>query len=341
MTRRAARRLAALACLLPAAAGAAGAQATLAVHDGRAWRVWWRADRAPARWTAPAPTLAAAVRWRPGAPGVEWAELRLRGDGEAWRTRAVLVRLDPARLTFRLHAAGADGWAVEDAPAEAAFAVNAGQFDAVGGAARPWGWLVRDGEERQRPGVGPLATAVAFDSAGGVRTLRPAALATWDRVRGVAAAFQSYPTLLAGGDVPAPLRTPGLGVDHAHRDARLLLGRLADGRLLVALTRFDALGPTLGAAPFGLTTPEMAALAGALGCRDAVLLDGGISAQLLLRDAAGRARRWPGLRRVPLALVALPRGDTAGAAGRGSPGGAVPRPASARAGRTTRHAPNG
>jgi len=42
---------------------------------------------------------------------------------------------------------------------------------------------------------------------------------------------------------------------------------------------------------------------GALGARDAVLLDGGISAQLLVRDAQGTARRWPGLRRVPLGLV--------------------------------------
>jgi exopolysaccharide biosynthesis protein len=54
----------------------------------------------------------------------------------------------------------------------------------------------------------------------------------------------------------------------------------------------------------------MAALMGALGCRDAVLLDGGISGQLLLRGpSAGRdAQAWRGIRRVPLGLVALPRG---------------------------------
>jgi hypothetical protein len=39
-----------------------------------------------------------------------------------------------------------------------------------------------------------------------------------------------------------------------------------------------------------------------------VLLDGGISAQLLVRDAHGRARRWPGLRRVPMGLVGEARG---------------------------------
>jgi hypothetical protein len=52
----------------------------------------------------------------------------------------------------------------------------------------------------------------------------------------------------------------------------------------------------------------MAAIMGALGARDAVMLDGGISAQLVLRDpASGQRRRWPGWRKVPLALIAWPR----------------------------------
>jgi len=51
----------------------------------------------------------------------------------------------------------------------------------------------------------------------------------------------------------------------------------------------------------------MAALMGALGCRDAVLLDGGIAAQLMVRDTAGDAHIWRGFRRVPLALIGFPR----------------------------------
>jgi exopolysaccharide biosynthesis protein len=123
-------------------------------------------------------------------------------------------------------------------------------------------------------------------------------------------AFQSYPALLAGGAVPAPLQASGRGIDVAHRDARLALGTLPDGRLLVALTRFDALAGVLDVVPAGPTVPEMAAVMGALGARDAVLLDGGISAQLLLRDGAGDdapPHRWPGLRSVPLGLVATAR----------------------------------
>ena len=76
---------------------------------------------------------------------------------------------------------------------------------------------------------------------------------------------------------------------------------------MVAATRFDALGGSLDFVPFGLTVPEMAAVMGALGARGAVLLDGGISAQMLVRDARGRPRQWPALRPVPLALVAVPR----------------------------------
>jgi hypothetical protein len=80
------------------------------------------------------------------------------------------------------------------------------------------------------------------------------------------------------------------------------------------LTRFGALGGALDALPFGPTVPEMAALLGALGARRAVLLDGGISGQLLVRERAagdarteGRARAWRGLRPVPLGLVVVPR----------------------------------
>jgi exopolysaccharide biosynthesis protein len=92
-------------------------------------------------------------------------------------------------------------------------------------------------------------------------------------------------------------------VEVGHRDARLALGTLDDGRIVVALTRFDALGESLGRIPFGLTSQEMAAVMGALGCRQALLLDGGISGQLMVRDADGGARTWPGTRSVPLGLV--------------------------------------
>jgi len=281
----------------------------LSVWTGRAWREWWRSDAAPGRWAAPHAAVSRAVRWQRAADGVEWGELRLAGVGEARRLRAVAVRIDPRRVRLRLDTAFAAGgeraaWSVDGAPRDAIVAVNVGQFIRT----LPWGWVVLDGREFLAPGRGPLSTAVVVDSTGGVRWVAGDALADPGVRRGVAAAFQSYPTLLAGdGQVPAPLRAPGRGIDVEHRDARLGIGTLADGRLLIVLTRFDAAGEALGALPFGPTIPEFAALMGALGARTAVALDGGISGQLLVRDGAGETRAWRGMRRVPVGLVVLPR----------------------------------
>ena len=279
---------------------------SLAVWTGKAWREWWRSDDAPDRWRGPHDAVADAVRWRTAANGVEWGELRLAGTGEARRLRAVVVRIDPRVVRLRLDTAfTASGeraaWTVDDARPDAIMAVNVGQFVRT----LPWGWVVLDGHQFLAPGSGPLATAVAVDSSGTVRWIGPDSLKDANLRRGVAAAFQSYPTLLtADGEIPAPLREPGRGIDVEHRDARLGIGALADGRLLIVLTRFDAFGETLGSIPFGPTIPEFAALMGALGARQAVALDGGISGQMLVRDADG-THTWRGLRKVPMALVVL------------------------------------
>jgi hypothetical protein len=273
------------------------------------WQEWWRSDAAPARWRAANSTVADAVQWRRASDGVEWGEIRLAGVGEAKRLRAVVVRIDPRLVKLRLDTAfTARGeranWTVDAARDDAIVAVNVGQFIRT----QPWGWVVLDGREYLAPGSGPLSTALAVDSSGAVRWIGPPDLANPSARRGFVAAFQSYPTLLtADGDVPAPLREPGRGIDVEHRDARLGIGALPDGRLLIVLTRFDALGESLGSLPFGPTIPEFAALMGALGARQAVALDGGISGQLLVRDADGIAHTWRGMRKVPMALVALPR----------------------------------
>ena len=282
----------------------------LAIERGGGVSTWWRSERAPARWPAPLPEVAAALAWQPVAPGIDWASLRLAGRGEAWRIRAMVVRIDPRRVRFRLDTAFdrsgmAAAWSIARTPNDALVALNAGQF--VG--SMPWGWVVLDGRQFLSPGHGPLSTAVAIDTAGRVRWVPGDSVA--QPITGVESAFQSYPTLLEGdGDVPAALRAQVSGpaaVDLGHRDARLALGELRDGRLVVALTRFDALDGAMDFVPFGLTTPEMAALMGALGCRRAVALDGGISSQLLIRDAHGHTHVWRGLRNVPLGLVVVSR----------------------------------
>jgi hypothetical protein len=114
--------------------------------------------------------------------------------------------------------------------------------------------------------------------------------------------------MLANGAASTALTaSPALtAIDLTHRDARLALGLDDRGRLIIALTRFDVLGPAFGSIPFGLTIPETGLLMRALGAQSAVALDGGISAQLLLRDAVGETHQWPGLRAVPLGLSAVP-----------------------------------
>ena len=80
-----------------------------------------------------------------------------------------------------------------------------------------------------------------------------------------------------------------------------------------ALTRFDALpGGALASIPFGPTAPEMVAIMGALGCRHAVMLDGGLSGQLLLRAADGQTHSWRGWRKVPVGMIAERRCEVRG-----------------------------
>ena len=301
-----------VACVLGAAAGASPAaglpESELQVFAGGKWVTWWASARAPSSWPAPDPTVLRAIAWRPAASGMEWAELELGGTGEAWRLQVVLARLDPSRLRMELVEASSEAgtlaeWSLDALPANAVLGVNAGQF--TGG--QPWGWLVRRGQVEQPPGPGRVSMAFCVLPDGRVRFV-PVTEIPSSGSGPAAEAFQSYPVLLWGdGEVPEQLTRAGLGVDLTHRDARLSVGELRDGRIVLALTRFAAAGDALGSLPFGPTVPEMAAILGAIGCRHAMMLDGGISAQLALTDASGARRAWRGWRKVPLALVAYPR----------------------------------
>jgi len=266
--------------------------------------------RTPGGWQPASPaSVAAAVDWQPMREGLELGELSLSAPGEARRTRVVLLRLNPAKHRLGLSTAlrpdlTAGAWTVDRAGDSALAALNAGQFSGIA----PWGWTVVEGREVSPPGSGPLSLAVVEDTAGRVRFVDPPNLATVRAAGGVRTALQSYPALLTGrGEIPAPIRSAGLGVDIAHRDARLALARLGNDALLVLLTRFDALGEGGSAIPFGLTLVETATLLRDLGAREAVALDGGISAQLMVRTPAGGRRVWRAWRKVPLGLEVLTR----------------------------------
>ena len=279
---------------------------TLAVRDARgAWHQFWSSTSAPVTWpTAP---LALAAHWQRGASGMTWAELEVKGSGEAWRTRVVVARVDPQRVRFALDTAFTPereaAWTLGRAPMDAILAVNAGQFAAT----MPWGWVAIDGRRWLPAQSGPLSAALMQDSTGSLHWIRAEDVHRVSNQAGALWGFQSYPAVLAGDSVLAPLRVSGRGIDVAHRDARAGICLTRDGRLLVAITRFDGAGRALHFVPFGLTVPEMGAVLGALGCRDAMLLDGGISARLRIRGADGVVHDWDGLRPVPLALVARSR----------------------------------
>ena len=291
--------------LFAAAAGPVSHEyATLAVRlPSGASRLFWRASRAPVQWTAADARLIGLVTWHPGQPegGVEWATLPIAGQGEAYALTLVLARIDPQAVSFHLVwdiEQDRAAWTVDRADG-AALALNAGMFVEQ----LPWGWVVMNGRERLAPGHGPLSSALVGLADGRLVWIDGDDVSTWRGRADVRFAFQSYPTLLAGdGEVPVAVRNGG--INGAHRDARLALGLDRQERLLVVLTRLDVPIPGADRLPFGLTVPEMAAVMGALGARHAMLLDGGISAQLAISDSAGQAKAWKGLRKVPLALVA-------------------------------------
>jgi exopolysaccharide biosynthesis protein len=219
--------------------------------------------------------------------------------------RAIAIRLDPAKVRFTLDRASRDygmvgAWTVDRIPEAGVVAFNAGQFS--GGA--PWGWLVRDGVESQPPGTGSLGMAFVVDRGGKV------SLVTQDEVPAIrstaAQAFQSYPALLVGeGRLPRELEAEGRGVDLSHRDSRLAVGLMPDGSVVVVITRFDAVGRPGETVPWGPTVPEMAALMKSMGCRRAMMLDGGLSSQLAVRGRRGLSQ-WKNWRAVPLGLIAVP-----------------------------------
>lgn len=244
--------------------------------------------------------------WEPVRPGVWHRVAPMSTAGALASVHVVAVRIDPRRARFSIEQAmRGDGpgnvWSIDSIGDAGVVAFNAGQFN-LGGA---WGWVVRDGVEQQPPGSGSVAMAFVVDSAGVPSLLEPGEI---EGKRGhVSLAFQSYPALLVGdGQLPRELQADGRGVSLTHRDSRLALCLLTDGSVVVALTRVAGLGSTLETLPWGPTVVEMASYMRSLGCRRAMLLDGGISGQLALRAADGTLRKWPNWRAVPLGLVVTP-----------------------------------
>ena len=245
--------------------------------------------------------------WEPVHRGVWTREVQMASRGPLSVVRAIAIRIDPTAVRFTLDTATRDertrgAWTVDRMPDNALVALNTGQF--IG--ASPWGWVVRDGVEVQPPGSGSVAMAFVVDSAGAPALVEPNEIPT--RRGRVMLALQSYPALLMGdGERPRELLAAGRGVDLEHRDSRLALGLLEDGSIVIVLTRYTGMAGSAPTLPWGPTVIEMAEFMESLGCRRAVLLDGGISSQMSLRARDGSIKRWPNWRAVPLGMVVTER----------------------------------
>ena len=243
--------------------------------------------------------------WHPVRNGVWMSESPMSQKGPLAVVHSIAVRVNPSTHLFSLVALRAsDGtrsiWTIDSMSSDAIIAFNAGQFSA----GFPWGWVVREGQEIQPPGSGTLGMALVVDAAGRLSLVTPDEIPSW-RGRSITA-FQSYPALIVDGQLPWELLSSGRGVDLGHRDSRLAVCTLGDGSFVIVLTRFTALGSKGSTLPWGPTVPEMATHMLSLGCQRAMLLDGGISSQLAVRNDDGSVSRWPNWRAVPLAMVIRP-----------------------------------
>jgi uncharacterized protein YigE (DUF2233 family) len=266
--------------------------------------------------------VASSLLWQAVAPGVWQASAPMARKGPLAPVRATVLKLDPAQVRFELQRVTREhglrgAWTVDSLPANGLAAWNAGQFTGPA----PWGWLVRDGREEQPPASAPLGMAFVVDREGRVSLVPTRDLAR--RRTAAQLAFQSYPALLVDGAMPWALKANGRGVRLERRDSRVAIGTLPDGHVLVAITRFTGLGEAGAELPWGPTVPEMAAWMRTQGCRDAMMLDGGLSSQMAVRGRDGTVSRWPNLRAVPLGMVVLPR--AAHVAAKAGPAAAGPR----------------
>ena len=273
--------------------------APLQVRAGGVWTPW--RDAAPGSAATREPLFDRAVTWTDSAPGLRSGSFEMRtGDGRL-RNSIAVIELDPARFRFGLGITAPDGrtsaedWLRRDTTL--VLTSNTGLFRENG---TTQGLVLIDGT-RHSSLAGWLDAVVVLDGS----SLRITDVAGARTLPAGVSAFQTLPWLVRDGRV-AFGASSGLRLSRTHRDRRITLCLGADGPVRLMLSNFEAFGVTAGRVPIGLTIPEQAALAAGLGCRDAVALDGGISAQIAFR-ASGREVSMPGWRRVPLMLLVKAR----------------------------------
>lgn len=243
----------------------------------------------------PAAVLGPAITWTDSADWLRAGSFEMRAGGSLRNSVAVLD-IDTSLVTFTLGLTppAARRTAAEwlDADSTLLLTANTGLFRENG---TPQGLVLINGR-RASALAGWLDVVVSL--AGG--TVRATDL-DGGRAISTGYAFQTLPWLVRDGRVALGV-TSGLRLSRTHRDRRITLCFREGGGIRLLLSNFEVFGASAGRIPIGLTIPEQAVLAAGAGCRDAIALDGGISAQIAYR-ANGRVTRMPGWRKVPLMLL--------------------------------------
>jgi hypothetical protein len=269
----------------------------LEVRVGDAWRLW--RDAAPNSAATHERLLDEAVLWKDSAPGLRRGEFEVRTASGYLRNSMAIIDLDPSRFRFSLGITppgarrSAAEWLADDT--SLVLTSNTGLFRVNG---TPQGLVLLDGSRRSAL-AGWLDAVVVIED--GSLRITDVDGARASRLSPLASAFQTLPWLIRDGRVAFGF-TNGLRLSRTHRDRRITLCLAESGTVRLLLSNFEVFGANAGSVPIGLTIPEQAALAAGAGCRDAVALDGGISAQIALR-AGERTVKMPGWRKVPLMLL--------------------------------------
>jgi uncharacterized protein YigE (DUF2233 family) len=221
--------------------------------------------------------------WRTVAPGVERRDMHLPIASQTTQGKAMLVRLDPAVVTFRVHySPSAPHWLAEwrDLLPQAEVIVNGGFFDETDQAL---GLLVSDGAFSGQSFVGFGGMFQVTGSGVRVRSL-------------VSEPYQGEPLLQAVQAFPMLIDRPQLpaleGDEFNQRARRAWVGQDSAGRIIIGVTHNW----------ISLVELQRWLLASDLDLQVAFALDGGRSAGLLV-NVEGAEEMYAALDQLPAVIA--------------------------------------
>lgn len=226
--------------------------------------------------------------WQVVAPGIEHRDMTIRLDGSR-SVRAILVRLDPAWITFRVHYRPAapytiSGWR-ERLPG-AAIIVNGGFYDTDDYAV---GMVVSDGQVygQSYSGFGGMFQV----DTGGLARVRSLVTEPYQG-EALSQAVQAFPMLIEAPGVRAPQDG---GFDDSSR--RTLIGQDIAGRIIVVVIPRQSIS---------LNDLQTWLLASDLDVQIALALDGGRSTGMVI-STPGYSAVYPSLDKVPDVIAVYAR----------------------------------